>query len=267
MGTVGTVIHPPFRRPAEPAFGSAFVREGERIDELQRAGLRILQRPGTFCFGTDSVLLADFAAPRDGDKVADLGAGTGILALLMSASAPTTSFDGVEIQPDVADMAERSVQMNGLEGRIRIHCLDMRKAAEALGRETCDLVVCNPPYSRPDRALTCPNEEKALARQLCDLSLGEVAASGAALLKNGGRMALIYPAPHLFDLMCALREARLEPKRLRIVQSSPGAAPKLVLLDAVKNGGSQLHWQKPLVLRREDGRETEEYRRIYHMEQ
>jgi tRNA1Val (adenine37-N6)-methyltransferase len=261
------VIHPLVKNHAEPKAGSAFVREGERVDPLQRGGLRILQRPGAFCFGTDAVLLADFAAPRGGEKVADLGTGTGILPLLMSASAPTARFDGVEIQPDMADMAARSVKMNGLEGRIRIHCLDMREAAETLGRETYDLVVCNPPYSRPDRALTSPREEKALARQLCALSLEEVAASGAALLKNGGRMALVYPAARLFDLMCALRGARLEPKRLRIVQASPGAAPKLVLLDAVKNGGSQLHWQKPLVLRGEDGRETEEYRRIYHLEQ
>lgn len=251
---------------AEPPSGSAFARPGERVDDLQRGGLRILQRPDAFRFGTDSVLLAHFAAPRPGDRVADLGTGTGVLCLLMSDMQPTAAFDGVEVQPEMADMARRSVAMNRLEERIRIHEMDMRQAAARLGYGGHTLAVCNPPYGRPGRALESSRAAVNRARHLGGLGLEEIAQSGAALLKNGGRMALVYPSAGLLDLMTALRAARLEPKRVRLVQDRPGAAPKLALLDAVKGAGSQLHWLPPLVLREESGGWSAERNRIYGMD-
>ena len=251
------------RDRAELQAGSAFVRPGERIDDLRRGGLKILQRPDRFRFGTDSVLLAHFAAPRKGDRVADLGTGSGVLCLLMSARQPQAVFDGVEVQADMADMAKRSVAMNRLEGRIRIHPMDMRQAAAALGYGGHTLVVCNPPYSQPGRAIASAQAAVSLARHQGGLTLEEIARSGAQLLKNGGRMALVYPAAGLLDLMCALRGARLEPKRVQLVQDRPGAQPKLALLDAVKGGGSQLHWLPPLVLRDAGGDWSAQWREIY----
>ena len=250
---------------AEPPNGSAFARPGERVDDLRRNGLKILQRPDAFRYGTDSVLLADFAAPRPGERVADLGAGSGVLCLLMSDSQSAAVFDAVEIQPQMADMARRSVAMNGLEKRIAVHALDMRQAAAVLGYGGYSLVVCNPPYGQPGRALRNQRQAVDQARHLGDLSLGEMALSGASLLKNGGRMALVYPAAGLLDLMTALRAARLEPKRVRLVQDKPGAAPKLALLDAVKGAGSQLDWLAPLVLREQDGQWSAEWKRIYRV--
>ena len=253
------------RNPAEPQNGSAFARPGERIEDLQRNGLKILQRSDAFRFGTDSVLLADFAAPRPRERVADLGAGSGVLCLLMSDSQPTAMFDMVEVQPQMADMARRSVQMNGLEERIRVHELDMRQAAAVLGYARHGLVVCNPPYGRPGRTLRSRQAGIDRARHLSDLSLEEIARSGSALLKDGGRMALVYPAAGLLDLMTALRGARLEPKRVRLVQPGPAAAPKLALLDAVKGAGSQLHWLAPLVLKEPSGEWSGEWKRIYRV--
>ena len=248
---------------AEPQNGSAFAHPGERVDDLRRGGLMILQRPDRFRFGTDSVLLAHFAAPRKGDRVADLGTGSGVLCLLMSARQPQAVFDGVEVQADMADMARRSVAMNHLEARIRIHHMDMRRAAAELGYGGYTLVVCNPPYSQPGRAIASAQAAVSLARHQGELALEEIALSGAQLLKNGGRMALVYPAAGLLDLMWALRAARLEPKRIQLVQDRPGAQPKLALLDAVKGGGSQLHWLPPLVLREADGSWSGQWREIY----
>ena len=137
-----------------------WAREGERIDDLQHDGLRILQRPGAFRFGTDAVLLADFAAARPGEHVVDFGTGTGILPLLIASRARGTTFDALEIQPDMADMAARSVAMNGLSDRIRVHCADLRDAASLLGHGRTDLLVCNPPYGKAGAGLVNPRQEK-----------------------------------------------------------------------------------------------------------
>ena len=118
---------------------SEWIREGERLDDLQRGGLRILQRARGFRFGTDAVLLADFACVKKGERVCDMGTGTGVLPLLLSVRAEETTFTAFEIQQDVADMAARSVKINDLEDRIRVLCADCRDAAasSAMRDTTC----------------------------------------------------------------------------------------------------------------------------------
>ena len=160
-------------------------------------------------------------------------------------------------------MAARSVLMNHLEARISVHALDMRQAALTLGYCKHTLVVCNPPYSPPGTSLPSQNTSHRIARHASDLTLAEVTQSGSALLKNNGRMALVYPAARALMLMDALRAARLEPKRIRLVHDRPGAAPKLVLIDAVKNAKPMLHWQEPLILRNEDGQWSQQWHEIY----
>ena len=157
------------------------LRPGERLDDLQNGEYRLIQKPGTFCFGTDSVLLADFAAPRKRERVADLGCGNGAIALLMAAHRADISIDAVEIQPEMADMAQRSVLLNGLDDRVRVHNCDMRTAWRPLGREQCALAVCNPPYSAQGAALLSENEAKRIARHEGDLTVDDVAASAAAI--------------------------------------------------------------------------------------
>ena len=236
---------------------------GERLDDLQTGGMKLIQRPDAFRFGTDSVLLADFAAPRKGEWALDLGCGTGAIALLMAAHQPHCEVDAVEIQPPIADMARRSVELNGLEGRVRVHCLDMREAWRALGAGRFSLAVCNPPYGRSGAALESQSETVRIARHEGDLSPDDLARSAAMLLKNGGRFCAIYPAPRAYELMRALDEAGIAPKRLRTVHGVAGRAPKFVLLEGVKQGGEGLHWLEPLVLRNGDGTFTEEWHRIY----
>ena len=236
---------------------------GERLDDLQCQGLKIIQRRDAFRFGTDSVLLADFAAPRKRDVAVDLGCGTGAIALLMAGHQPNLRVDAVELQIEIADMAKRSVALNGLEARVRVHCLDMREAWQALGAGKFSLAVCNPPYGRSGAALESQNEAKRIARHEGDLTPADLAKSAAMLLKNGGRFCAVYPAPRAYELMRAMDGVGIAPKRVRTVHGVAGRAPKFVLLEGVKGGGEGLHWLTPLVLRNEDGMFTEEWHRIY----
>jgi len=240
-----------------------WLRDGERLDDLQCDGLKLIQRPDAFRFGTDSVLLADFAAPRKGDRAADLGCGTGAIAMLMAAHRPEITVDAIEIQPDIADMARRSVLMNGMDARVFVHEMDMREAWRTLGAGRHTLAVCNPPYGRAGAALESQSESKRIARHEGGLAPGDIARAASMLLKNGGRFCVVYPAPRAYEMMWAMDENHLAPKRIRTVHGVEGRAPKFVLMDAVKGGGEGLHWLKPLVLRRADGSFTEEWHRIY----
>lgn len=243
------------------------LRDGERLDDLQHSGLYLIQHPAAFRFGTDSVLLADFAAPKKNDRAVDLGCGTGAIATLMAAHCPELHVNAIEIQPEIADMARRSVRMNGLESRLCVHEMDMREAWRTLGAEKHTLVVCNPPYGRAGGGLVNENDSKRIARHEGDLSPDDIAYSAMRLLKSGGRFCVVYPAPRAFEMMKAMERNRLAPKRIRTIHGVVGRAPKLILLDAVKDGGSMLHWLEPLNLRNEDGTFTDEWRRIYRMEE
>lgn len=241
----------------------SLIRPGERLDDLQFRGYRILQRPDAFCFGTDAVLLADFAAPRKNDAAVDLGSGNGAIAILMAAHCPTLQVDGIEIQAEMAEMAARSVQINSLEDRVRMHHMDMREAHHILGHGQKSLVVCNPPYSRQGAALPSSRDRLRIARHETDLTAQDVAQSAARLLKFGGRFCVIYPAGRAFEMMTAMQNCNLAPKRIRTIHSRAGKAPKLVLMDAVKGGGSMLHWLEPLIQFDENGDLSAEWRRIY----
>lgn len=239
------------------------LKPGERLDDLQTSGLRLIQRPGTFCFGTDSVLLADFAAPRRGEHIADLGCGNGAIALLLAGHRPDARIEAVELQPELADMAARSVALNGLEDRVRVHCADMREAWRAIGRERCSLAVCNPPYGEPGGGAVRPGEAERIARYEDDLPPREIAASAAALLKYGGRFCAVFPARRAFELMAAMQGSGLAPKRVRSVHARADRAPRLMLIEAVKGGASGLNWLPPLILYDAGGAVSDEWKRIY----
>lgn len=242
------------------------LKAGERLDDLQLSGLRLIQRPDAFRFGTDSVLLADFAAPKRTDRAMDLGCGTGAIAMLMAAHCPGLQVDAVEIQPEIADMAKRSVLLNEIGDRMRVYEMDMRDAWRTLGAEKFSLVVCNPPYGRKGAVLLSESDAKRIARHEGDLDCGDVAMSASRLLKSGGKFCVVFPAPRAYEMMRAMEKYRLAPKRIRTVHGVEGRAPKFVLLDGVKDGGEQLHWLPPLVLRNADGSFSDEWKRIYRME-
>lgn len=236
----------------------------ECVEDLQLNGLMILQKQKGFRFGMDAVLLADFTQVKPGDRIADLGTGTGILPLLLSQKQARSTFEAFEIQGDMADMARRSVALNKLESRIHVYDADLRGAAGILGRETMDGVVANPHYGTLDSAMVSRKPEIRAAKYEDQITINEIAETGAQLLRCHGRMTLVFPARRVLEACDALRLHRLEPKRMRMVCARAGKAPYLTLIEAMKSAKPGLVWLPPLIVADENGRETPEVDRIYH---
>ena len=235
----------------------------ERIDDLQRGGLRVIQRADAFRFGTDAVLLADFAAPRRHDRVCDLGTGTGIIPLLLYARENTISADAVEIQPDMADMAARSMALNGLNEKIRVLPGDLRSIRTLLPHARYDLVTCNPPYGKAGGTLLNPDASKRLARHEESCASEDVACAAAWLLQNGGRLCCVFPAARMIELSDAMRKYRMAPKRIRMVHSRVEKAAHLCLMEGMLDARPGLIIEPPLVIYDENNAYTPELRRIY----
>ena len=235
----------------------------ERIDDLQRGGLRVIQRADAFRFGTDAVLLADFAAPRRHDRVCDLGTGTGIIPLLLYARENTISADAVEIQPDMADMAARSMAMNGLNEKIRVLPGDLRSIRTLLPHARYDLVTCNPPYGKAGGTLLNPDASKRLARHEESCAIEDVACAAAWLLQNGGRLCCVFPAARMIELSDAMRKYRMAPKRIRMVHSRVEKAAQLCRMEGMLDARPGLIIEPPLVIYDENNAYTPELRRIY----
>lgn len=235
----------------------------ERIDDLQRGGLRVIQRADAFRFGTDAVLLADFAAPRRHDRVCDLGTGTGIIPLLLYARENTISADAVEIQPDMADMAARSMALNGLSEKIRVLPGDLRQIRTLLPHARYDLVTCNPPYGKAGGTLLNPDASKRLARHEESCAIEDVACAAAWLLQNGGRLCCVFPAARMIELSDAMRKYRMAPKRIRMVHSRVEKAAHLCLMEGMLDARPGLIIEPPLVIYDENNAYTLELRRIY----
>lgn len=241
----------------------ALIYAGERLDDLEIGGFRLIQRPDAFRFGTDSVLLAHFAAPKRNERVVDLGCGTGAIGTLMIAHGENVSVDAVEIQPEIADMARRSAILNGISDRMSVLCADMREVWRTLGAGKYSRVVCNPPYHKVGTGFESANASSAMARQDGSIAIEEVARAAAKLLKTGGRFCAVFPASRAFELMRAMDDASLAPKRIQTVHGVAGRKPKLILIDAVKEGGAGLDWLEPLVLQNADGTPTAQWNAIY----
>lgn len=236
----------------------------ERIDDLQLNDLHIIQSRNGFRFGMDAVILSDFARVRPREHVIDMGTGTGILPILMSAQRKDARFSAFEVQPQMADMASRSVQLNGLSDRIHIHTADMKDAAKLLGYGCAHLVVSNPPYGKQGSTLKNNTDSVTLARHEEDTGIDQWVAACAAVLRNMGRLCMVFPALRLLELTDAFRNHRIEPKRIRMVYAKADRAPYLVLLEGMKNAKPGLLWMPPLVVYEPDGKETAEIDRIYH---
>lgn len=241
-----------------------WLKPNERVDDLQRNGLQIIQNPSAFRFGMDAVLLADFTRLRPRERVADMGTGTGILPLLLSQKEESCIFYAFEIQPEMADMASRSVHLNGLEDRISVHAADMRQAWQIVGRQSMHAVICNPPYGKKGGTLTNETASVQVARHETDCTIEDVCASCAAVLRNLGRVSMVFPAQRMLELCDAMRKSRLEPKRIRMVCAHADKPPYLVMVEAMKNAKPQLLWMPPLIVYHANGSETEEIKRIYH---
>lgn len=239
------------------------LKENERIDDLQRNHYRIIQDPGRFCFGMDAVLLSGFAKAKQGDRVLDLGTGTGIIPILMEAKTSAKNLVGLEIQPDSADMARRSVRLNGLEKKIEIITGDIKEAESLFGAASFDVVTSNPPYMTEHHGITNPEAPKAIARHELLCSLEDVISQSSRLLKPGGNFFMVHRPFRLVDIFVLLREYKLEPKRMKLVYPFADKEPNMVLIEANRGGRARMRVEKPLIIYKEPGVYTEEIYDIY----
>ena len=239
------------------------LREHERIDELHRNGYKIIQNESAFCFGMDAVLLSGFATAKKGERVVDFCTGTGIIPILMEAKTEGSHFTGLEIQPQMAEMANRSVLLNELSERVEIICGDVCKASERFGKSTVDVVTCNPPYMNQNHGLKNPDEPKAIARHEVCLTFEDVARQAAAVLKPGGRFYLVHRPMRLVELIMTMKAHKLEPKRMKFVHPYVGEEANMVLIEAVYGGGAQMRIEKPLIVYEAPGKYTPEIYDIY----
>lgn len=229
------------------------LKENERIDDLQRNGYRIIQDSDRFCFGMDAVLLSGFAAVKDGARVLDLGTGTGIIPILLEAKTGAAHLTGLEIQADSADMARRSVALNGLEEKIDIVTGDIKEAGRIFDAASFDVITCNPPYMIGRHGLKNPEDAKAIARHEILCTLEDVAEQTAKLLKPGGKFFLVHRPFRLAEIMVTLKKYKLEPKRMQLVYPFVDKEPNMVLLEAARGGRPRMTVEKPLIVYREPG--------------
>ncbi len=243
--------------------GKNLVHEGERLDDLQRNHYSILQHPGRFCFGMDAVLLSGFARVKKGETAIDLGTGTGIIPILLEAKTEGEHFTGLEIQPESADMAARSVQLNHLQEKISIVTGDIREASELFGASSFDVVTTNPPYMVGQHGLVNPADAKAIARHEILCTLDDVLRESARLLRPGGRFYMVHRPFRLAEIFTKMTQCGIEPKRLRLVYPYVDREPNMALIEGARGGRARLTVEKPLIVFQEPGVYTDEIRDTY----
>ena len=238
-------------------------QEDERIDDLQRNGYRIIQKKNGFCFGMDAVLLSGFAQVKPGGCAIDLGTGTGIIPILMNAKTQGEHFIGLEIQEEMAEMAQRSVNLNGLQDRVSIVKGDIKEASRIFGKASFDVVTSNPPYMNDNHGLKNPELPKAIARHEVFCTFDEVCREASLLLKSGGRFYMVHRPHRLAEIITALKAYKLEPKRMKLVHPFADKEANMVLIEAVRGGGALMKVEAPVIVFDENGEYSQEIRTTY----
>lgn len=238
----------------------------ERIDEIGFGDLKVVQNSDWFCYGIDAVLLADFAKRKKHAEITDLGTGTGIIPLILYHKSKPSKIIGVEVQPQVAALAEKTVQLNGLQDTVEILNINVKDAPERIGKRTQDVVVSNPPYMASGEGLLCDANEKTAARHEVLGSLGDFISSAAALLKEGGDFYMVHRPHRLVDVVTLCRKYRLEPKELQFIQPMEGKRPNIFLVHCVKYGRPELKFLDPISVYDKRGSYSETILEIYERE-
>lgn len=241
------------------------LKENERIDDLEFKGLKIIQNKNGFCFGIDSVILSDFAKNvKPNSNIMDLGTGTGILPILLSAKTEAKKIWGIEIQEDVANMAKRSVLLNKLEEKIEIINENILNLESKFEKNSIDVIVTNPPYKKKGTGVINEKESKLISRHEITASLEDFIEISSKLLKDKGEIFMVHRPERLVDILYLMRNKKIEPKNIRFVYANKESEPKLILVRGVKNAKEFLKVEKNLYIYNEDGNYSDEILKIYN---
>ena len=228
--------------------------------EQLHSGIRILQPEDCFRMSTDSVLVANFLTLSRGIRIADLGCGSGNITFLLAGRAPDCRITGLELQPLAYQAAQESVRCNALAPRVEILQADLRQIRTILPQHSFDAAVANPPYFPQGSGQAAASPLLAAARSEETCTLAQLLEAAAWLVKTGGR------PERLCDLLCGLRQAGFEPKRMRLVRHHAGAPVSLLLVESRRGGKPGLALEPDLLLFTPDGAPTAEYRQLYHLD-
>ncbi len=241
------------------------LKENEKIDDLEFKNLKIIQNKDGFCFGIDSILLTDFAKNiKQNSKVIDLGTGTGIIPILLYGKTKNTKFVGVEIQPEVAEMANRSVKLNLLENNIEILNTNILELSKIYNRGSFDVVTTNPPYKKINTGVINENNKKLISRHEITASLEDFIRTASFLLKDLGEFYMVHRPDRLVDIFYEMRKNKIEPKKIKFIYPNKNKKTNLVLIKGIKNGKQFLEFENNLYVYNEDGNYTNEILKIYN---
>lgn len=248
---------------ANPNWTTIKLNEGERVDDLERCGYKIIQDPQKFCFGIDAVLLSGFAQVRSQERALDLCSGNGIIPILLSGKTQGREFFGIEIQESSADLANRSIKANGIEDKVKVICGDLKEVGSYYERGSFDVVTCNPPYMIDAHGIKNPDSPKAIARHEILCNFEDVVKAAASMLKTGGRFYLVHRPFRLVEIFDTLTKYKLEPKKMKLVHPYIDKEPNMVLIEAVLGGKRRITIEKPLIVYEGEHKYTQEIYDIY----
>jgi len=233
-------------------------------DSLFDGRLQCRQHLKGYRFSLDAVLLADFISPRSGDRILDLGAGCGVISLILAFKWPKVDLTALELQDGLVALALENIELNLFQERIRLVHGDLRRIKSLLAPGLFDWVICNPPYGRIGSGRLNSVQETVIARHETHAELPDITRAVTFALRTRGRVALVYPASRASSMIHELKEQNLEPRRLRVIYSYPGSTGKLILIEAMKGGGEELQVEEPFyVYRKKGGEYTDEMAECY----
>lgn len=237
--------------------------DDETIDEILGGGLKICQSRQGYRFNLDSLILAHFTQLRPRSVNMDIGCGNGIIMLVLARRFPQTSWVGVEIQQQLAALAEKNIQLNGLTKQIALAVQDIRNAGKNYPAYSFDNVVFNPPYRRLSSGRLNPHQEKAICRHEIHGSLADFLFISQYLLKPGGRVFTIYPARRLVEMIFLFRSSKIEPKRMKPVFSDASSNAQFVLVEGRSGSQEELKIEPPLYIYEESKKYTQAMKNIF----
>ena len=238
------------------------IKNDENIDDLQLNGLMLIQKKDGFKFGVDAVLLSDFANVKKKHKVIDLCTGTGIIPFLLYGKYNPSSIKGIEIQEDMVEMANRSVELNKINNIEFIHS-DLKDIKFLKTLEKADVVTVNPPYKLSNAGIVNPSDKLSIARHEILCNLENVIEASRVLLKDNGRLFMVHRPERLADIITLMRKYKIEPKRIRMVHPNKNKAPNIVLVEGQRDGGAFLKWDNTIYVYNEDGSYSDQINEIY----